>query len=52
MQERSTYLKREREKTIKTDFGKSDRRETYSDFLKLDLILNAQDTISDPPTTR
>lgn len=49
MQHQKPYLKREREQTIKTDFGQTGQRETYGDFLQLDMILNAQNTISDPP---
>src|SRR5687767_7583922 len=41
-------LHRPREAGIKTSFsGKG--RETYSDFLQLDVLLNLQQTINDPP---
>jgi tryptophan 2,3-dioxygenase len=39
---------RPREAGIKTDFTGRDR-ETYSDFLQLDVLLNLQQTINDPP---
>ncbi|MEE9313698.1 MAG: tryptophan 2,3-dioxygenase family protein [Rhizobiaceae bacterium] len=41
--------KRVIEKSIQLDFGKSNKRETYSDFLQLDVLLNLQETFTDPP---
>ena len=41
--------KRKLEDNIHVDFGKSEKRETYSDFLQLDILLNLQKTFTDPP---
>ncbi|MEE9375418.1 MAG: tryptophan 2,3-dioxygenase family protein [Rhizobiaceae bacterium] len=41
--------KRDLEKTIHREFGKSKTRETYSDFLQLDVLLNIQNTFTTPP---
>jgi tryptophan 2,3-dioxygenase len=40
---------RDFESGLHLEFGKSVRRETYSDFLQLDVLLNLQKTFTDPP---
>lgn len=42
-------LKRDLEAGIKTRFVRDGTRQTYSDFLKLDQLLNLQETFQDPP---
>lgn len=42
-------LKREMEAGIKTEFQRDGTRQTYGDFLKLDTLLNLQETFQDPP---
>ena len=44
-----TRLKREMEAGIKTEFVPDGTRQTYGDFLKLDTLLNLQQTFQDPP---
>ncbi|WP_350333025.1 tryptophan 2,3-dioxygenase [Coralliovum pocilloporae] len=42
-------LKRDMEPEIRTEFQRGGDRQTYSDFLALDQLLNAQVTFQDPP---
>jgi tryptophan 2,3-dioxygenase len=42
-------LKRELEAGIKTQFVRDGTRQTYADFLKLDQLLDLQETFQDPP---
>ncbi len=49
MEKKTSPPKREIEKNIQVDFGKSKSRETYSDFLQLDILLNLQETFTNPP---
>jgi tryptophan 2,3-dioxygenase len=45
----SVILKRELEDGIKTQFVRDGDRHTYADFLKLDVLLDLQETFQDPP---